>query len=176
MGLHCSPTFPISGWKWGVQEDEGRCSWGDVVTPGPSRWNGLPSHVPEGAGRGQQGQVPPDFWNPWRSGFLPGPPSLSLCPNSRLALPRNRPRGCGGSQSSSFWQQPGCQGLPELALAVSMATGVAPAPSASGRGAGLGPTALELAPEELEAPPHPGPQSEIPQDLIIAAPPSSCLP
>lgn len=40
----------------------------------------LPSHVPEGAGRGQQGQVTPDFWNPWRSGFRPRPPSLSLSP------------------------------------------------------------------------------------------------
>lgn len=58
---------------------------GDVVTLGPPRWNGLPSYVPEGAGRGQQGQVPPDFWNPWRSGSLPGaalPQPLAPVPGS----------------------------------------------------------------------------------------------
>lgn len=113
---------------------------GDVVTLGPPRWNGVPAHVPEGPGLGQQGQVPPDFWNPF-----PGRSPSASRPNSRRAFPKNRRRGCcAGRQGSSFWQQPGCQGLPELALAVSMTTGVAPVPSASGKGAELGPTAPPL--------------------------------
>lgn len=142
-----------------------------MVTLGPPRWNGVPSHVPEGAGPGQQGQVPTTLGIPGGRAPFPGCPPSASRPNSRLAFPKNRRRGRAERQSSSFWQQPGCQGLPELALAVSMTTGVAPAPSASGKGAGFGPAALELRPpEELEAPPQPGPQSKIPQHLIIACP------
>lgn len=70
----------------------------------------------------------------------PSPAGIGLSPtihNSKLALPKKWVKGCPVFQSSSSWQQPGCQGLPELALAVSMATGGTPAPSTSEKGWGL---------------------------------------
>lgn len=44
IGLYCSPTFPISSWKWEVQEDEGQCSGGACGHSGATKveWGPLP--------------------------------------------------------------------------------------------------------------------------------------
>lgn len=126
-----------------------RTQEGDVVALGPPGQSGLSPCVPEGAGwRDSKVTCPFTFGIHGSRALALGPPSparVGLSPQFGARLPKKRAEGLPVLQSSS-WQQPGCQGLPELALAVSMATGGSPAPSVSRKGAGLGPAALEPRP------------------------------
>lgn len=137
------PNFQLG--KWEELEDEGQYSRGDVVDQG--RMGSLPKFLRELFLR-ELVMSPLTFGIPGSQAPSLGPPSPASRPNSRLALPKNRRRGCVVLQISSSWQQPGCQGLPELAPAVSMTTGGAPAPSDSGKPAGFGPAALEPCPTQ----------------------------
>lgn len=126
-----------------------RTQKGDVVALGPPGQSGLSPCLPEGAGWRDSKVTCPFTFGIHGSRALalgrPSPARVGLSPQFGARLPKKRAEGLPVLQSSS-WQQPGCQGLPELALAVSMATGGAPAPSASRKGAGLGPAALKPRP------------------------------
>lgn len=109
-------------------------------------------HIPEEVRWGTSGSWVPSLLQSVEVGLQHRPSlpaGMGLSPtihNSKLAPPKKWVKGCSVFQSSSSWQQPGCQGLPELALAVSMATGGTPAPSVSENGVGFGLAALEPCP------------------------------
>lgn len=141
----------------------------------------LPTFLRE-LGGGQQGHGPLTFRIPGRR---------ALTPVRGSPFPRNGRRGCLVLQSSSSWQSCGCQGLPELALAVSMATVGALAPSAAPRGGGRGlagssgappPERSRLCPQDsrgagslkfLHASPLHAPTSFVPSLLSPQVPPSA---
>lgn len=135
------PTpFPISP-TWGRDPSHPLAvEGGDRAVQGPflgPQWSlscllPLPSSpFPAGKPEAQEGMRPPTPMGQEdvAAGRLPGRspgalPSLGgvLAPFRGSPFLKNGWRGCRVLQSSSSWQQPGCQGLPERAPAVSMTT------------------------------------------------------
>lgn len=135
--------FPAG--KREIQQVEGQSPGGGCGCSGTTSVERAPSlrrRLAEGPGGKIVYTLPfgiPGAWvSPGGTRAIPGSP-----------FPRNGWRGCPFLQSSSSWQPPGCQGLLELALAVSMATVGALAPSSLSwrEGGGLDPAALEPRPQ-----------------------------